>query len=214
MPFHDQLVAATGAAREALYSVPAIRECLAGHVTRTRYAAFLREAFHHVRHTVPLLRACGARLPETRGELRAAVAHYIEEEQGHDQWILQDIAACGEDAVAAKTSRPSPATQALVDYAYDYVRHRNPVGLFGMVHVLEGTSSALATRAAQVIERSLGLPATALTYLTSHGELDRAHVKFFENLANALPASDQAAVTEVAQNVYRLYAGLFRELPA
>jgi len=214
MPFYDQLVAATGTAREALYSVPAIRECLAGHVTRTRYAAFLREAFHHVRHTVPLLRACGARLPAARGELRAAVARYIEEEQGHDQWILEDIAACGGDAAAARTSRPSAATQAMVDYAYEYVRHRNPVGLFGMVHVLEGTSSALATRAAQTIQRSLGLPAAALTYLSSHGELDRAHVKFFETLVNALPAKDQAAVTEVAQSVYRLYADLFRGLPA
>ena len=214
MPFHDQLVAATAAAREALYAVPAIRECLAGHVTRTRYAAFLREAFHHVKHTVPLLRACGARLPQARGELRAALAHYIEEEQGHDQWILEDIAACGEDAAAARTSRPSAATQAMVDYAYDYVRHRNPAGLLGMVHVLEGTSSALATRAAQMIQRSLGLPAAALTYLSSHGELDRAHVKFFETLVNRLPESDQAAVTEVAQNIYRLYADLFRKLPA
>ena len=214
MLFHDELVGATAAEREALFSVPAIRDCLAGRATRTRYAAFLREAFHHVKHTVPLLRACGARLPEARGELRAAVAHYIDEEQGHEQWILEDLAACGEDAAAARASRPSAATQAMVDYAYDYVRHRNPVGLFGMVHVLEGTSNALATRAAQAIQRSLGLPPAALTYLASHGELDRSHVKFFESLVNRLPQRDRTAVIEVAQNVYRLYADLFRALPA
>jgi pyrroloquinoline quinone (PQQ) biosynthesis protein C len=214
MPFFDQLLQRTAPAREALFAVPAIRGCLDGRVTRTRYAAFLREAFHHVKHTVPLLRACAARVPEERHELRAALAHYIEEERGHEQWILEDLAACGENPDAARTRPPSPATQGMVDYVYGYIRQRNPVGLLGMVHVLEGTSSALATRAAQALERSLALPATALTYLTSHGSLDQAHVKFFETLVNGLPSRDQAAVVEVAQKVYHLYADLFRGLPA
>lgn len=214
MPFFDELVGRTAPAREALFAVPAIRDCLAGRVTRTRYAAFLREAFHHVKHTVPLLRACAAQLPAQRRELRAAIAHYIEEERGHEQWILDDLAACGADPQAARASRPSAATQGMVDYVYDYIRHRNPVGLLGMVHVLEGTSSALATRAAQVIGQSLELPPAALTYLSSHGSLDQAHVKFFETLVNALEPRDQAAVVEVAENVYRRYADLFRGLPA
>ena len=214
MPFFEELLRRTAPAREALFAVPAIRECLDGRVTRARYAAFLREAFHHVKHTVPLLRACAARVPQERRELRAALAHYIEEEHGHEQWILEDLAACGEDPEAARTSRPLPATQGMVDYVYGYIRQRNPVGLLGMVHVLEGASSALATRAAQALARSLALPAAALTYLASHGSLDQAHVKFFEALVNGLPARDQAAVLEVAQEVYRLYADLFRGLPA
>jgi len=214
MPFFDELLQRTAAQREALFAVPAIRDCLAGRVTRTRYAAFLREAFHHVKHTVPLLHACAARVPEERRELRAALTHYIEEERGHEQWILEDLAACGEDPQAARASRPSPATQGMVDYVYAYIGQRNPVGLLGMVHVLEGTSNALATRAAEILQRSLGLPAAALTYLSSHGSLDQAHVKFFEALVNALPARDQKAVVEVAENVYRLYADLFRGLPA
>ena len=214
MPFFDELVSRTAAARAALFAVPAIRDCLAGRVTRARYAAFLREAFHHVKHTVPLLRACGARLGEDRRELREAVARYIEEERGHERWILADLAACGEDAGAARESRPAPATQRMVDYVYDYVARRNPVGFFGMVHVLEGTSSALATRAAQALAASLALPPAALTYLASHGSLDQAHVVFFETLVNGLPAGDRPAVLEVAHNVYRLYADLFRGLPA
>jgi len=214
MSFHDDLVAATASDRTQLFTVPVITDCLAGRVTRAQYLAFLTEAYHHVRHTVPLLMSCGAALPAHEAWLTDAVAEYIAEERGHDQWILDDIAAAGGDAHAVRNGSPAAATELMVAYVYDYIARRNPVGFFGMVHVLEGTSSALATRAAQMIQRSLGLPAAALTYLSSHGELDRAHVKFFETLVNALPAKDQAAVTEVAQNVYRLYADLFRGLPA
>jgi hypothetical protein len=39
-------------------------------------------------------------------------------------------------------------------------------------------------------------------------------VVFFETLMNGLPALDRPAVLEVAQSVYRLYADLFRGLPA
>jgi pyrroloquinoline quinone (PQQ) biosynthesis protein C len=214
MAFFDELQGRTAAARAELFSVPAIRDCLAGRVTRRRYSAFLREAFHHVKHTVPLLEACAARLPADRHALRAALQHYVDEERGHEEWILNDLQACGEDAEAARRSLPSPATRRMVDYVYDYIARLNPVGLFGMVHVLEGTSSALATRAAQVLAAALALPPAALTYLASHGSLDQEHVRFFQDLVNGLPRPDQAAVLEVAQNVYGLYADLFRGLPA
>jgi len=214
MPFFDELQSRTAAARAELFAVPAIRDCLAGRVTRARYAAFLREAFHHVKHTVPLLEACAARLGGDRGALRAAVAHYVDEERGHEEWILNDLKACGEDPEAARRSMPSAATRRMVEYVYDYIARFNPVGFFGMVHVLEGTSSALATRAAQALARALALPPAALTYLASHGSLDQEHVRFFESLVNGLPRADQEAVVEVAGNVYRLYADLFRGLPA
>jgi len=97
---------------------------------------------------------------------------------------------------------------------HDYIARRNPVGFFGMVHVLEGTSTALATSAAQVIRGALGLPPEAFTYLTSHGALDLEHVRFFAGLMDRLDDPvDQAAVTHVANMVYRLYGDIFRALP-
>jgi uncharacterized protein YjeT (DUF2065 family) len=41
------------------------------------------------------------------------------------------------------------------------VQRINPVGFFGMVLVLEGTSVALASRAAAVIRQALNLPDNA-----------------------------------------------------
>jgi pyrroloquinoline quinone (PQQ) biosynthesis protein C len=214
MPFFDHLQSRTASERAELLSIPIIVDSLAGRITRAQYVAFLRQAYHHVKHTVPLLMACGGRLSDDSAALRAAVAQYIAEETGHEEWILDDLRACGDDAQAARRAAPAPATELMVAYVYDYIARVSPAGLLGMVHVLEGTSTALATRAARSIARALALPPSAFRYLSSHGSLDQEHVRFFESTVNALPASDQGHVVHVARRVYRLYGDIFRGLPA
>ncbi len=213
MSFHDELLAETAREREALVSIPIIQSALSGRILRDDYVAFLGQAFHHVRHTVPLLMACGARLPARLEWLRTAVGEYIEEEMGHHEWVLDDIAACGEDRHAAEHSAPSLATELMVSYAYDTIHRGNPVGFFGMVLVLEGTSVALATRAANTLQTSLDLPRNAFSYLLSHGDLDIEHVGFFKGLMDRLAdEDDRAAVIHAARRFYVLYGDIFRTL--
>ena len=214
MAFFDELQRRTAGERAALLAVPAIVDCLAGRITRTRYVAFLRQAYHHVKHTVPLLMACGSRFGEERADLRAAMAQYISEENGHERWILEDLRACGDDAEAARRAPPAAATEVMVAYVYDYIARIHPVGFLGMVHVLEGTSAALATRAAKAIAAALELPPAAFTYLTSHGTLDQEHVRFFQRLVDGLSREELEHVVHVASRVYRLYGDIFRTLPA
>lgn len=215
MSFHDELVAQTMRERDSLLSVPLIQSALAGRIARADYVAFLTQAYHHVRHTVPLLMACGARLPARLEWLRTAVGEYIDEEMGHHEWVLDDIAACGEDRAAAAMSSPSLATELMVSYAYDTIQRGNPVGFFGMVLVLEGTSVALATRAANTLQTSLDLPRNAFGYLLSHGDLDIEHVGFFKRLMDRLDdLGDQAAVIHAARRFYVLYGDIFRTLRA
>jgi pyrroloquinoline quinone (PQQ) biosynthesis protein C len=214
MSFSAELRAATATERDRLLTAPIITDCLAGRVSRDSYRAFLTEAYHHVKHTVPLLMACGARLPERLEWLRHGVAEYIDEEYGHEQWILADLEAAGFDAAAAHDALPSPETELMVSYAYDTVQRRNPVGFFGMVLVLEGTSAAIATRAAEIIEARLELPRRAFTYLRSHGALDQQHVGHFDALVDRLDATaDRAAVLHAARMFCRLYGDVFRALP-
>lgn len=215
MTFHEQLARATAADREFLVSAPIIQRCLSGDVTRELYVAFLTQAYHHVRHTVPLLMAVGARVPDRHAWLRDAVLHYLEEETGHDEWILNDIAQAGGDRAAAAASEPAVATEAMIAYAYDTVMRRNPLGFFGMVHVLEGTSVALALTAADRIQQTLGLPTRAFTYLRSHGELDKEHVNDLATiLARFTDAEDREAVIRCARGIYWLYGQVFRGLDA
>ncbi len=158
--------------------------------------------------------ACGGRLPERLEWLRAAIGEYIEEEMGHQEWILNDINAAGGDGEAVRRATPLIETELMVAYAYDTIMRNNPVGFFGMVLVLEGTSIALATKAAAAIQTSTGLPKQAFSYLTSHGDLDIGHVDFFRKLMDRLEEEDdKQAVTHCGRVFYRLYGDIFRALP-
>ena len=214
MEFFQQLHAATESERQAFLCIPVIQQTMNGVVTLETYRAFLGEAYHHVKHTVPLLMSCGGRLPERLNWLRSAVAEYISEEIGHEEWILNDIRATGADAHAVRSGQPGMATELMVAYAYDTVMRNNPTGFFGMVFVLEGTSIALATRAADITRDALGLPPQAFSYLTSHGSLDQEHMQFFEKLMNRIETqSDRQAIIHAAKVFYRLYGDIFRGLP-
>ncbi|MBE7366031.1 TenA family transcriptional regulator [Ramlibacter pallidus] len=214
MNFHARLLEQTAADRAALLSTPIIQGCLRGEVSLPSYLAFLREAYHHVRHTVPLMRALQARIPAGRGWLGPALDEYIEEEQGHEAWILDDIRACGGDAEAVRDGRAGMATEVMVAYAYDTIMRRNPLGFFGMVHVLEGTSVSLALLAADRIQAPLALPDAAFSYLRSHGTLDQEHVQHFQRLMDRVTdPADQDAIVHAARVFFRLYGDVFRGLP-
>ncbi len=213
MTIYQQLLAATEAERRELQRLPIIQAAAQGEVSLNAYIAFLTEAYHHVKHTTPLLMSCGSRLPAKYEWLRTAVAEYIEEEVGHQEWVLNDIKACGGDAEGVRAGSPRPATELMVAYAYDTIARVNPVGFFGMVLVLEGTSAALATHAGQAIQNSLKLGNEAFSYLTSHGSLDISHVDFYESLINKIEdADDQACLIHAARMFYELYGDIFRDL--
>lgn len=214
MSFYDQLVAETATERAWLLSAPIIRDCQRGRVSLARYVAFLTQAYHHVQHTVPLLMACGSRLDDRHRWLQDAITEYIEEERGHDRWILGDLAACGADAEAIKRGPPALATELMLAYAYDSIQRRNPVSFFGMVFVLEGTSVNLATPLGRIIQQQLQLPDEAMSYLYSHGSLDQQHIRFFQQLVDQLEREeDRQAVLHMARVMYRLYGELFHSLP-
>lgn len=213
--FHATLLAQTAEARRGLLSTPIIQGALQrGEVSLPSYLAFLTEAYHHVKHTVPLLRATRDALPPQHAWLVPALDEYIEEETGHDEWILNDITACGGDAARVRHGRPGHATEVMVAYAYDTIARGNPLGFFGMVHVLEGTSVSLALLAADAIQKPLALPDAAFSYLRSHGTLDQEHTGTFELLMDQIDdPADQAAIVHAAQAFFRLYGDVFRGLP-
>lgn len=209
------LTAETQDSRLALTRTPIIARALAGDITLDLYRAFLTQAYHHVRHTIPLLMAVGARLEARHRWLQDELVHYLDEEVGHDQWILNDIEATGGKAEAARDAVPAIETDVMVAYAYDTILRRNPVSFFGMVFVLEGTSVALALRAADSIQRALELPDRAFSYLRSHGKLDQEHVGHLASIVDRLDTTqDLPAVIHCARSMFYLYGNVFRGLEA
>ena len=212
--FFSRLMQETEPERAALMEVPFVQHGARGELALESYIAFLTQAYHHVKHTTPLLMACGARVPHTMEWLRDAMAHYIEEELGHQEWILNDIAVCGGEAESVRNGTPDMPAELMCAYAYDIVHRRNPIGFLGMVLVLEGTSIELASKAAQATQASLGLPDKAFTYLTSHGALDISHMQFYQGLVNRLEREeDRSFVIHTAKRFYKLYGDIFLNLP-
>lgn len=212
-PYFTELEAATWPERLRFLSIAQVRAGLSGEISRETYVAYLTQAYHHVRHTVPLMREARARLA-LRPDLVAALDDYIAEETGHEEWVLNDIAAAGGNAEQARASAPAPATKAMVDHAYASIRTGNPASFFGMVYVLESVSVALATHGAGAIAGRLGLPPQAFSYLTSHGALDQSHLRFFESLVNGLDdEADRVSITAMAKDIFALFGALFAAIP-
>ena len=214
MSFYEHLVKSTEIQRQTLYNVPQLKNAIQGIISKDTYIAYLTEAFHHVSHTVPFLMTTGSRLPAEKKFLLPAIISYLEEEVGHEEWILNDIQACGGSKEAVRRSKPKLPTQALIAYNYDYINRKNPVGFFGMVFMLESTSTQIATQGASAVQKALNLPEKAFSYLYSHGEIDISHMKFLENTLNTInDPDDQAAIIEVAQNTFELFADVIASIP-
>jgi long-chain acyl-CoA synthetase len=212
--FLRRLVAETEQQRNYLLGTEQIRRGLAGSISIDAYVQYLGEAFHHVRHTVPLMELTKSRLPAGREWLVAPLDDYVAEETGHEEWILDDIRNAGGNSEAVRKGKPRMATEFMVAYAYDYVNRINPVGFFGMVFVLESTSTRLATDGADALMNSLGLSADCFRYLTSHGALDLEHMRALESIMERIDhTEDRNAIVYMAQRIYVLFANLFRSIP-
>lgn len=215
--FFATLKKETQVAQQQMLQAPIFAACARGEIDLDTYVSFLTQAFHHVKHTVPLLMACGGRLPEKYEWLRQAIGEYIEEEKGHHEWILNDIKACGANADAVRANRGDgrvgSAIELMTAYLYHQIDRGNPMAFFGMVWVLEGTSVGVGGQVAALVKQTLNLPDSAMSYLTSHSVLDQDHIQLFESLMNKITdQQDQAAIIDSANMVFQLYGQMLQDL--
>jgi hypothetical protein len=212
--FFDRLVAATTPGRARLLETPQFRDGLAGRISRSTYLQYLAESYYYVKHTIGLMHLADETLAPEKVWLSVALGRYITEKAGHEKWILDDIAQTGGDAELVRFGTPRFATELMVAYAYDYLRRINPIGIFGIVFVLESASALLASRGVRALMQALQLPETCFRYLLSHRAMDVEHVRFLQNLMFRIDdPRDQVAVIRMAKAMYALYADVLGSLP-
>ena len=85
----------------------------------------------------------GTRCVLSHPPLAQYLLHHAQEELGHDQWALQDLAALGVSEAKARKSRPVPACAAMVGFEYYIAGYGNPVALFGWLYVLEAMANGV-----------------------------------------------------------------------
>lgn len=214
MTFYRRLIEETAVDAAAFRSIPLIRRVLADGADRATYLDFLSQAYHHVRQTCPLLALALSRLEPHRAAYRHALLAYLDEEKGHEDWILDDIAALGGDAEAVRSGEGRLPCRAMVSHAWHLTDRVDAHCLLGMVHVLEGQSAALAQRAADAIAGRLAVgTGRGFTYLCSHGGLDQEHVQMFADLLDGLDeAAAQARIVAAARDFYALYGAMLDDI--
>jgi len=176
-----------------------------------RYVAYLYEMHALIRASVPLMeraaRRCARLAPSdpAAGPLGRYLERHIDEERGHDAWLLEDMAAAGGDPVYAARRLPSPIVADMAGAQYYWIEHHHPVALLGYIRVLEGNAPAswLADRLAV----RTGLPGAAFRTVREHAALDSGHLADLDETLDALPPAP-AHSTLLAVSALRTAAGL------
>ncbi|MGO8911321.1 MAG: TenA family transcriptional regulator [Bradyrhizobium sp.] len=214
MSFYDRLISETAKDCEAFVAIPIVQHAIRNGASRSLYIDFLTEAYHHVKHTFPILALAASRTSDER--YQDAMLEYMKEERGHEKWILDDIRMVGGNPDAVRNGTPGIPCQIMVGYAYYAVEHVSPYAYLGSVHVLEGMSVLLADKLADALKTSLALESdAAFSYLRTHGSLDIEHVAFFRKLIDGFDDSaTQRIIIDNAKIFYRLYGSIFLDLGA
>ncbi len=212
MNFYDRLIAETAAERDAFLHIPLVAHSVKHGAQKETYLAFLSQAYHHVKHTFPLLALAASRTQDEH--YQDALVEYMEEERGHEKWILDDIRALGGDASAVANGEAAASCKIMVAYAYYAIEHISPYAMLGSVHVLEGMSVLLADQLADSLKVRFGIADDAgFSYLRSHGALDQEHVAFFKTMINGFEdRAIQDLIIAQSKMFYRLYGAIFHEL--
>jgi hypothetical protein len=166
------------------------------------YPAYLALGHGIIRASVPLMEVASRRARSLAGDpVAAAVADYleghVEEERGHDDWLLEDLAALGVDPADVRATPPPSAVAALVGSQYYWVEHVHPVGLLGYVLLLEGYPVSAGT--VEQLRRATGFPPVAFRTLLAHADLDPHHGAELDAVLDRLPlTAEQRALLGVS----------------
>jgi Iron-containing redox enzyme len=101
------------------------------------------------------------------------LSEHILEEQGHDEWLLEDMEVLGIERKAVLKRVPVPTATALVGTQYYWIFHSHPVALLGFLTVMEGSPPRTEFLEEAIVRT--GLPAGAFRTYLRHAHLDLQH---------------------------------------
>jgi pyrroloquinoline quinone (PQQ) biosynthesis protein C len=198
LPFFADLVTRTDEARRAFETNPVVLEAVANGMSLERYRKLLLELYHVVWHFNPACAAAASRVPDTHRQVRYFLYEHMQEEAGHEEWVLNDLAAVGVSAEITRTHQPSVHTLALNGYNYWAADRRHPCSVLGMLYALEviasvyGGTFAAAIRDALLLEGERGV-----SFISSHATLDMEHMAELRQILNTIRDTEaQDAIVE------------------
>jgi len=214
MSFFITLVEDSDASRRAIENLPKVQSMMHKGLPLAEYLAFLRDLYHIVWHFCPVMAVAAARCDDRLRTVRYELYGRIEEEKGHETWVLEDIGAMGGDVHGANAAAPSAPVQAMIGFNYYAAERIHPCAVLGMLYVLEVVASVYGGKAAESIARATGKDVTAggFRFLSSHATMDADHMAKLNVLLKTIddPAAQAAIINSTRVNFHQ-FGQLFSE---
>jgi pyrroloquinoline quinone (PQQ) biosynthesis protein C len=219
--FFITLVESSDAHRRAIETTPRVNAMIHKGLTLPEYRAFLRDLYHIVWHFCPIMAVAASRCDDRLKRVRYELYERIEEEKGHEDWVLEDIAAMGGDVKAGNEAAgglpvpaPSAPVQAMIGYNYYAAERVHPCTVLGMLYVLEVIASVYGGKAADSIARAIGRDTGAggFRFLSSHATMDVDHMAKLNVLLKTIDdAEAQSAIIASTRVNFHQFGQLFSD---
>lgn len=212
--FFITLIEMTDASRRELELEPKVSSMIHHGLTLAEYRAFLHDLYHIVWHFCPVMAAAAARCSDDFRDVRFELYQRIEEEKGHETWVLEDIVALGGDVSGVGHNPPSAPVQAMIAFNYYGAERVHPCSVLGMLYMLEVVSSVYGGRVSESIAHSIDRKVEhgGFKFLTSHAAMDLDHMAKLNRLVKTISdrAAQEAIVNSTRVNFYQ-FARMFGE---
>lgn len=193
---------------------PLIRRLAVGTLDKERYEEFLNDLYHVVWHFCPIMALAASKCGDAYEGLRYFLYTRIEDEKGHERWVLEDCEAIGgaQFARGVKNGRPRPEIQGMISFNYWVCEREHPSGVLGMIYTLEAIASRLAGRASAGVAKALGLslnPPVGVKFLATHGPMDNDHLRELDEILKEIDDQAGATVVNALKLNFRLFGAAF-----
>jgi len=200
---------------ERLEGKTPFRKLLDGDASLDLYTRFLIQTYHYVKFTPYSLKLAAASLDwhpnPIYQSLRVRFKDHQVEEEGHDQWVLNDLRNLGEDPGVVERVFPCDEIAAYNAYSKCVVRSSSPVAILGQAFMLEGISERYGTPMAQNLANRSGIRniTKAVSFLEGHGRVDEGHMAELRHVLELITdPGDLDAILLCARVVSQLYSAM------
>jgi pyrroloquinoline quinone (PQQ) biosynthesis protein C len=205
MSFFIELIEATDTSRREMEGLPKVQDMLNGRMTAEAYKTFLMDLYHIVWHFCPIMATAASRCPDEFIDVRYHLYHNIDEEKGHENMVLNDLAHFDVANSVVKTAMPSPSVQAMIAYNYHVSERVHPCCVLGMLYVLEIISSVYGGQVASSIANGLNKPLPdGFSFLESHASMDLDHMARLRELLQTIQdeSVQKMVINSIHMNFY------------
>lgn len=203
--FFIDLVSQTDEARREFETSSRVLDIVANGLSLERYRKLLLELYHVVWHFNPTCAAAACRLSDQHRAIRYFLYDHMQEEKGHEEWVLNDLAVVGVTDEAALLYKPSLVLLGLNGYNYWAADRRHPCSVLGMIYTLEVVASVYGGPMTSAITDSLLLDGDrGISFISSHATMDAEHMAKLRVILNRVE-DDEAKSAIVESTVFNFH---------